>query len=65
MKNHKELTDVSLLTRDQVVPYYEHLICHKAPNEEVGRINQLILSKWSISGLLYIKKKAWKNVSQP
>lgn len=61
--NHKELTSVSSLTRDGVVPYYVDLL-KKADTElnldDVVRINKLILSKWSNSGLVYIKEKAWK-----
>jgi hypothetical protein len=58
-----KLTDVSNLTRAEVVPYYTQLILnnHQPGNdEEVKRVNQLILSKWKVSGLIYIKENAWK-----
>lgn len=58
------LTDVSKLTRDRVVPYYIDLICMNRTDEEVIRVNQLILSKWKPSGLIYIKEKAWRYVEQ-
>lgn len=56
------LTDVTDLTRDNIVPYYRHLIKNDATDEEVKRVNQLILSKWKVSGLIYIKEKAWKGL---
>jgi hypothetical protein len=55
-----KLTDVSNLTRDQVVPFYTYQIITHNSDEEVKRLNDLILSKWSKSGLIYIKEKAWK-----
>jgi len=55
----KTLTDVSQMTRNDVVPYYRDLILSESTNEEVVRVNQLILSKWTSSGLIYIKNKAW------
>ena len=62
-KFHQNLTDVSRLTRDDIVPYYRDLILGADPmGAEVKRINQLILSKWTSSGLIYIKEKAWKNI---
>ena len=54
------LTDVSNLTRDQVVPFYTYLIVSNASDGEVKRLNNLILSKWTKSGLVYIKEKSWK-----
>lgn len=53
------LTEVESLTRDQVVPYYKGLILTNAPDDEIKRVNKLILSKWTSSGLNYIKEKAW------
>jgi hypothetical protein len=62
--NNNRLTDVSTLTRDQVVPFYRQLIeddflKDNASTDEIFRVNNLILSKWKPSGLLYIKNKAW------
>jgi hypothetical protein len=58
------LANVDLLTRNDVVPFYAELIkSNPNPNnEEVLRVNNLILSKWSNSGLIYIKEKAWKKL---
>lgn len=60
--NDSPLTEVRTLTRDEVVPYYVHLILSDAPDEEIKRVNKLILTKWTSSGLLYIKEKAWAKV---
>lgn len=41
------LAEVASLTRDEVVPYYRKLILDKnRSDDEVKRINNLILSKW-------------------
>lgn len=58
----KKLNDVSTLKRDDVIPYYVDLITSNASVEEVKRVNQLIIKKWSASALLYIKNKAWRQV---
>ena len=47
-------------TRNDIVPYYISLIRDRASDEEVIRVNQLILTKWTHRGLLYIKDKAWR-----
>lgn len=62
-----ELDDVTNLTRDQMVPYYVHLIIREpsGTSQEVVRVNNLIISKWSSSGLSYIKNKAWAIVNKP
>lgn len=52
------LDNVSNMVRSEVVPYYIDLIISNASDNEVIRVNKLILSKWSNSGLLYIKDKA-------
>lgn len=57
-----KLTDVSKMTRDEVVPYYRELLKQNKENpfsDEVVRVNKLILTKWKLSGLEYIKNKAW------
>jgi hypothetical protein len=56
------LANVDLLTRNDVVPFYAELIKSNSNYEEVLRVNNLILSKWSNSGLIYIKEKAWKKL---
>lgn len=60
LKDHKKLVNLHYMTRDDVVPFYKDLIARQAPDEEVKRINNLILSKWKPSGLIYIKERAWK-----
>jgi hypothetical protein len=55
-----KLTDVSNLTRDGVVPYYTLMLITEHNDAETVRMNQLILTKWSKSGLIYIIEKAWK-----
>lgn len=57
-----KLTEVRSLTRDNVVPYYRRLILTNASDEEIVRVNKLILSKWTSSGLNYIKERAWKGI---
>lgn len=59
LKDHRTLIDVSKMTRDDVVPYYASLIV-SGSEVHTKRINALILQKWTPSGLLYIKEKAWK-----
>lgn len=56
----QELINVSGLTRAEIVPYYTLLIVSDSSDDEVKRINNLILSKWSKSGLVWIKERAWK-----
>jgi hypothetical protein len=56
------LADVAGMTRDAVVIFYERFIRSNPTDEEVVRVNQLILSKWTSSGLIYIKDKAWKRL---
>jgi len=66
----KDLKDVSKMKRNDVIPYYLNLIKDKiaiwefGDGKEIERINNLILSKWKPSGLLYIKDKAWKIYNQ-
>ena len=57
---YKLLCVVADKTRNDIVPYYISLIRDRASGEEVIRVNQLILTKWTKSGLLYIKDKAWR-----
>lgn len=57
-----KIGDVVALTRDQVVPYYVDLIKSTPSKERVIEVNNMILSKWTSSGLNYIKEKAWKIV---
>jgi hypothetical protein len=59
----EKITDVSNLTRAEIVPYYTYLIISNASDGEVKRMNDLILTKWKVSGLVYIKEKAWKSAN--
>lgn len=61
-KSHYDLNDVSKMIRNDVVPYYADLIHSYNNAQEAIRVNNLILSKWSPSGLIYIKNKAWKSI---
>lgn len=59
LKEHRALVNINRMTRDDVVPFYANLII-ASDDAETKRINELILSKWKPSGLIYIKEKAWK-----
>jgi len=48
------------LTRDNMAYLYAGLIVSGQMNEE--ELNKIIMDKWSRSGLLYIKTKAWKTI---
>lgn len=52
------------MKRDDVVPYYIQLIQRTSTvgGDHVVRINNLILEKWSMNALEYIKNAAWKVV---
>lgn len=56
-------TDERLATmkRNDVVPYYVDLLKSKH-KQDFAIINWAIIKRWSKSGLLYIKTKAWKIV---
>lgn len=49
------------ITRDDIVPLYAHVIFWKE-YFDVVKINKAIMDKWSKSGLIYIKEKAWKKL---
>jgi len=61
MTKYQKLESADGLKRDDIVPYYRSLIINSAvlPKDEAIRVNNLILSKWTSSGLVYIKNKAW------
>lgn len=57
------------MRRDDIVPYYVDLIKrtrHDSPadKKEIVAYNQLIMSVWSNSALVYIKEKAWKEIGK-
>lgn len=61
-KQQCDILNVAKMTRDDVVPYYASLIKNEATPTEIITMNQTILSKWSNSGLKYIKVKAWRSL---
>lgn len=56
LKDHRKFVNTHHMTRDDVVPFYANLILNCDDNE-TKRINTLILSKWTPSGLIYYE--AW------
>ena len=60
---YKDLKSLNGMVRAEVVPYYVDLILDRETdtpeNPEVLRINNLIIEKWSLSALTYIKEQAW------
>lgn len=59
IKYHRKLVNLHFMTRDDIVPFYASLIL-ACDDQETKRINELILTKYKPSGLIYIKEKAWK-----
>jgi hypothetical protein len=59
IKDHRKFVNTHYMTRDGVVPFYTSLIL-TGNDSDVTRVNSIILKKWTQSGLLYIKEKAWK-----
>lgn len=47
-----------------MVPIYVNLIKSNPNQEEIIKINNMIIERWSSSALIYIKDKAWKIVEQ-
>jgi hypothetical protein len=48
------------MTRNDVVPIYVKILEEGISRDQIKRINDLIIKRWSIPGLMYIKEKAWK-----
>ncbi len=66
-KYPEKLTSVDHLTRDMIVPYYYELIAANLNNtndDVVRQVNDLILTKFKPSGLLYIKDQAWGRLTR-
>ena len=65
-KDYRLYKNNHYMTRMNVVPFYVDLIMSGVDpvGPEVKRVNELILSKWSNSGLLFIKEVAWKQVTK-
>ncbi len=49
------------VTRDDIVPFYAQVIYWK-DCFDVVKVNKAIMDKWSKSGLIYIKQRAWKEL---
>lgn len=54
--------------RDLVTPYARAIlrVCFQAPPDVVNvtAINRAILKRWSVSGLIWIKREAWKEAER-
>lgn len=63
-KDCRKYVNNHYLKRNDVVPFYVDLILTTQDpfDAEVKRVNELILSKWTTSGLIYIKEKAWSQI---
>ncbi len=58
-----ELTDLTGMKRDDVIPYYRWLIIMNSKNEqEAPRLASLVIKKWSHRALEYILTKAWEGL---
>lgn len=53
---------MSTLTENDVARFYAELV--QANHMNWGVINRLIVDRWSLSGLLRIKRMAWKIVNE-
>jgi hypothetical protein len=58
----EELTqsDFIGLVRAEVVPFYVRMLVGGCAPDQIARINKLIINRWSVAGLIYIKEQAWK-----
>lgn len=52
------------MTRNDVVLIYVSILENGISRDQIERINSLIIKRWSVPGLLYIKEKAW-NIYDP
>ena len=63
MSNQKIISDIEsgFYTRKEIAPKYEGLFSHNGCDTEFWRpINEAIITRWSKSGLIFIKELAWK-----
>lgn len=58
----EELTvdDLRSMVRAEVVPIYLYMLFNDTHPDLIAKVNQLIINRWSVSGLIYIKEQAWK-----
>lgn len=47
------------ITRKSLALTYAMALC-SSERVNFGRVNMAIVERWSVSGLIYIKKQAWK-----
>jgi hypothetical protein len=59
-----ELKSLDGYVQAEIFPMYANLIVDGATDEEIIRINQMIIAKWSNAALILIKDKAWRIVNQ-
>jgi hypothetical protein len=50
--------------RQQVADTYAILLQKGAATDDIRRINEAILNRWSPSGLRWIKEQSWKQVNR-
>jgi hypothetical protein len=54
----KEIED-KVMTRKEVASTYAILLCKPIGSDDIRKINQAILARWSPSGLRWIKERAY------
>ena len=59
MKGIVKAISLKGVTRDVIAAQYVALILSEYSSEICPVVNKLIIERWSISGLEYIKEKAW------
>jgi hypothetical protein len=53
-----------LLTRNDMIELYVKLLASNCPDDIFKPINYLIISRWSLSALDFIKTKAWQRIEK-
>ena len=54
------IEDRPSLTRDECARFYADVLTGRYAREvDWGKINRAIIARWSIAGLVYVKRKAW------
>ena len=51
------------MTRDEMAWVYAGVVSRVRGDYPINLLNEKIIKKWSKSGLIYIKEKAWKNLA--
>jgi hypothetical protein len=60
--NLKSLTSLKGFTQSEIWPMYANLILSDTTDEDVQRVNKMIIDEWSNAALILIKDKAWRIV---